>query len=100
MHETLRGPMNFKGPLLKNNIKIDTKTIKNEGAKKASQKALQNRFSEPFWSPKPSPKSKKNHTRVDAKKKAKKIILNRSKKKPVLASEREARSSLRNVGTR
>ena len=41
VHETLRGPMNFEGRLLKNSIKIDTNSIKNEGAKKASQKALQ-----------------------------------------------------------
>ena len=58
--ETLRGPMNFKGRLLKNNTKIDTKSIQNEGTKKASQKALQKSISGAIWASKTLSKSRKN----------------------------------------
>ena len=60
INKTLRGRMNFKGRLLKNNIKIDIKYMKNEGAKKASQKALQKLILGAMLASKTSPKSKKN----------------------------------------
>ena len=67
VHETLRGPMNFEGRLLKNNIKIDIKYMKNEGAKKASQKALQKLILGAMLASKTSPKSKKNRWKIDIK---------------------------------
>ena len=53
INKTLAGRTNFKGRLLKNNIKIDTKSIKNEGAKKQPKKLAKNRFWDACWPPKP-----------------------------------------------
>ena len=60
VNKTLRGRMNFKGRLLKNSIKIDTKLFQNEGAKKASQKPLQKSIWGHILASKTPPKSKTN----------------------------------------
>ena len=71
--------------------------------KKHRKNHSKNRFREPLWAPKTfptPPKSKKNQFKIEVEKKCKKNEKNIEKKKPVLASEREARSSLRKIGTR
>ena len=93
----------FKVSSFKKTTKIQHKKLQNEGAKKTSKKSLQKSISGAILGSKnlPNPskieeKSVQNRSRKKMQKKAKKTL----KKKPVLASEREARSSLRNVGTR
>ena len=68
----------FKVSSFKKTTKIQHKKLQNEGTKQTSKKSLQKSISGTILASKNPPKSKK----------------------PVLASEREARSSLRNVGTR
>ena len=63
VNKTLRGRTNFKGRLLKINIKIDTKSIKNEGAKKQPKTLAKNRFWDACWPPKPI----KNPRKIDEK---------------------------------
>ena len=99
VNKTLRGHTNFKGRLFENNIKIDTKSMKNEGAKKQPKKLAKNRFWDACWHPKPL----QNRRKIVPKsmlKNMQKNYFESLEKKPVLASEREARFSLRNVGTR
>ena len=93
----------FKVSSFKKTTKIQHKKLQNEGTKKTSKKSLQKSISGAILGSKnlPNPskieeKSVQNRSRKKMQKKAKKTL----KKKPVLASEREARSSLRNVGTR
>ena len=81
VYETLRGRMNFKGRLLKKNIQIDKKSIKNEGSKKRLQKAFKNSILGPILASKTPPKSKKNRTKIDVKKTLQKM----SKKVPTRA---------------
>ena len=70
---------------------------------KTSKKSFQNRFSEPFWPPKPFQNRRKiNQKRCHKKhpKKARKIFPDRPRKKTVLAKEREARKCVGVVETR
>ena len=77
VHETLRGPMNFEGRLLKNSINIDTNSIKNEGAKKTSQKALQKSILGRILASQTHSKSKKNRIKVDVNKPLEKKAISR-----------------------
>ena len=93
----------FKVSSFKKTTKIQHKKLQNKGTKKTSKKSLQKSISGAILGSKnpPNPskieeKSIQNRSRKKDAKKTKKTL----KKKPVLASEREARSSLRNVGTR
>ena len=67
VHETLRGRTKFKDRLLKNIQKFDEKSFQNEGAKRTSQKALQNSiFGANLASPNPR-KSRKNLSKTTLK---------------------------------
>ena len=72
VNKTLAGRTNFKGRLLKINIKIDTKSIKNEGAKKQPKKLAKNRFWDACWPPKPLQNRRKNHEKTMLKKEGEK----------------------------
>ena len=72
VNKTLRGRTNFEGRLLKNNIKIVTKSLQNEGAQKASQKPLQKSILGRILASKTHSKSKKNRIKVDVNKRLEK----------------------------
>ena len=76
--------------------------LQNEGAQNTSKDLSKNRFWDQLGPPKrlqtPS-KIKKNRCKIKLEKKGIKKNEKNTQEEPVLASEREARSSLRNVGT-
>ena len=73
INKTLRGRMNFKGRLLKISIEINTKSIKNKGAKKTAQKPLQKSILGCMLASKTPAKSMKNRIKNDVKKRFEKI---------------------------
>ena len=94
----------FKVSSFKKTTKIQHKKLQNEGAKKHRKNHSKNRFREPFKAPKPS-QPLQNRRKINSKSKSKKDGKKSEKKhskknppasnksEPVLASEREARSS-------
>ena len=68
INKTLRGRTNFEGRLLKNNIKIVTKLLQNEGAQKTFQKPLQKSILGRILASKTFPKSKKKPLKTMLKK--------------------------------
>ena len=100
INKTLRGRTNFEGRLLKNNIKIVTKLLQNEGAQKASQKPLQKSILGRILASKTLPKSKKKPLKTMLKKeheKNTKKVPRRPSKETCLSKEREERRHLRVV---
>ena len=93
----------FKVSSFKKTTKIQHKKLQNEGAKKTSKKSLQKSISGAILGsknpPNPSKIEEKSVQNRSRKKMPKKNEKN-AQDKPVLASEREARSSSRDVGTR
>ena len=84
----------FKVSSFKKTTKNQHKKLQNEGAKKTSKKSLQKSISGAILGSKNPPNTLQNRRKIGSKSKSKKMQKKAKKtlkKKPVLASEREAR---------